>query len=424
MQWWRQAKFGMFIHWGVYSVPAGIYKGQPVTHAGEWIMRTANIPVADYAAFTQQFDPTNFNADQWVEIAKNAGMKYIVITAKHHDGFAMFHTHVDHYNIYDATPWHRDPLAELAVACRKQGIRLGFYYSEAQDWHHPGGAASNKHPEADVDAQHHWDTAQKGSFDEYVDKVDVPQVTELLSNYGPDTPAVLWWDTPIGMNPGRVEKLLPLLKLKPNIITNNRLDEHHLTGDYQTPEQKIPTNGLAGDWETCMTINGTWGYKSTDDKFKSAETLIHNLVDIASKGGNYLLNVGPTSAGEIPQPEVERLREIGRWMNVNGEAIYGASASPFGHPFDWGRCTAKTLRDKTILYLHVWNWPADGQLAVPGLKNQIAKAYLLNTNWLGRHKSLKHTSGADGTVISLPKIAPDKISTTVAVEMQGAPEIE
>lgn len=423
MQWWRQAKFGMFIHWGVYSVPAGVYKGQPVTHAGEWIMRTADIPVADYAAFTKQFDPTNFNADQWVQIAKAAGMKYMVITAKHHDGFCMFHTRVDGYNIYDATPWHRDPLAELAVACRKQGIRLGFYYSEAQDWHHPGGAAANKNPQADVDAQHHWDPAQKGSFDEYVEKVDVPQITELLSNYDPDTPAVLWWDTPIGMNPARVEKLLPLLKLKPEIITNNRLDEHHLTGDYQTPEQKIPTNGLAGDWETCMTINGTWGYKSTDEKFKSAETLIHNLVDIASKGGNYLLNVGPTSAGEIPQPEIERLQEVGQWMKVNGDSIYGTTASPFGHPFDWGRCTAKIMPDKTILYLHVWNWPADGQLNLPNLKNQVAAAYLLKSSLFGRHLALKHTSDSDGVIVTLPNTAPDKISSTVVLEIQGAPEI-
>jgi len=423
MQWWRKAKFGMFIHWGVYSVPAGIYKGQPVTHAGEWIMRTADIPVADYAAFTKQFDPTNFNADQWVKIAKDAGMKYIVITAKHHDGFAMFHTRVDHYNIYDATPWHQDSLAELAVACRKQHIRLGFYYSEAQDWHHPGGAAANKNPDADVDRQHHWDPAQEGSFDDYIDRVDIPQITELLSNYGPDTPAVLWWDTPIGMTPERVEKLLPLLKLKPDIITNNRLDDHHQTGDYQTPEQKIPADGLPGDWETCMTINGTWGYKSTDHNFKSDETLIHNLVDIASKGGNYLLNVGPTSAGEIPPPEVERLRDIGRWMNVNGDAIYGTSASPFGHPFDWGRCTAKVLPDKTILYLHVWNWPSDGQLTVPGLKNRIVKAYLLKTNWLGWHRSINHTANANGVVLSLPKTPPDKISSTVVVEIQGTPDI-
>jgi alpha-L-fucosidase len=424
MQWWRQAKFGMFIHWGVYSVPAGVYKGKPVTHAGEWIMRTADIPVAEYAEFAKQFDPTNFNAEQWVSIAKAAGMKYIVITAKHHDGFCMFHTAVDGYNIYDATPWHHDPLAELADACRKQNIRLGFYYSEAQDWHHPGGAAANKNPDADVDAQHHWDPAQKGSFDEYIEKVDVPQITELLSNYGPDTPAVLWWDTPIGMTPQRVAKLLPLLKLKPNIITNNRLDQHHLTGDYQTPEQKIPASGLDGDWETCMTINGTWGYKSTDHNFKTPEVLIHNLVDIASKGGNYLLNVGPTSTGEIPQPEVDRLQAVGKWMDVNGEAIYGTSASPFGHPFDWGRCTAKVLPDKTILYLHVWDWPADGRLVLPGLKNQVTKVYLLKPEMLGEHSSMKHASDSDGVIITLPKNPPDPISSTVAVEIQGTPDIE
>ncbi len=424
MEWWRDARFGMFIHWGLYSVPAGVYKGQPVDHAGEWIMRTANIPVAEYAAYAKQFDPTNFNAEQWVKIAKNAGMKYIVITAKHHEGFAMFHTAVDGYNIYDATPWHHDPLAELAVACRREHIKLGFYYSEGQDWHHPGGAAANKHPEADVDKEHHWDPAQEGSMDDYIDKVDVPQVRELLSNYGPDTPAVLWWDTPIGMTPDRVEKLLPLLKLKPGIITNNRLDAKHLTGDYQTPEQKIPTNGLAGDWETCMTINGTWGYKSADHNFKSDETLIHNLVDIASKGGNYLLNVGPTSTGIIPQGEVERLEQMGRWMRVNGRAIYGTSASPFGHPFDWGRCTEKTNADGTTLYLHVWNWPADGQLVVPGLKSQVVHAYLLKANWFGWHKRLRVASDSNGVVISLPKTAPDKISSTVVLKIRGAPEIE
>ena len=423
MQWWRQAKFGMFIHWGVYSVPAGVYKGQDVPGIGEWIMRNANIPVAEYAEYTKQFDPTNFDAMQWVKIAKDAGMKYIVITAKHHDGFAMFHTKVDGYNIYDATPWHHDPLAELAVACRKQGIRLGFYYSEAQDWHHPGGAAANKHADHDVDAQHHWDTAQEGSFDDYIQNVDVPHIKELLSNYGPDTPAVLWWDTPIGMTPDRVEKLLPLLKMKPAIITNNRLDSDHVTGDYETPEQKIPTNGLPGDWETCMTINGTWGYKSTDHNFKSTEALVHNLIDIASKGGNYLLNVGPTSTGIIPQPEVERLKETGKWMDVNGEAIYGTSASPFGHPFAWGRCTEKTADGQTTLYLHVWDWPKDGKLTVPGLKNQIAKAYLLKTDWLGMHKKLETMNDANGVTISVPKTAPDTISSTIVLQLRGAPDI-
>ena len=424
MQWWRDARFGMFIHWGIYSVPAGVYHGHDVSFIGEWIMRSANIPVSEYAQYATQFDPTNFDAMQWVKIAKAAGMKYIVITAKHHDGFAMFHSQVDGYNIYDASPWHRDPLAELAVACRKEGIRLGFYYSEAQDWHHPGGAAANKHPENDVDAQHHWDPAQKGNRDDYLDRVAVPQVKELLSNYGPDTPAVLWWDTPVDMTPERAAKFLPLLKLKPEIIINDRLGQNRLIGDYQTPEQHIPTNGLAGDWETCMTINDTWGYKVHDHNFKSAETLIHNLIDIASKGGNYLLNVGPTSAGEIPQPEVERLEQMGDWMKVNGDAIYGTSSSPFGHPFTWGRCTAKISPNKTTLYLHVWNWPTDGKLMVPQLKNHVVKAYLLKTNWMGRHEQLNVASAADGVVVSVPKDAPNKISSTVVLEIQGAPQID
>lgn len=412
MQWWREARFGMFIHWGVYSVPAGTYHGEQSKHIGEWIMRDFNIPVAEYADYAKQFDPVKFNAKEWVQIAKNAGMKYIVITAKHHDGFAMFHTHVDGYNIYDASPWKHDPIKELSEAARKAGLKFGVYYSEAQDWHHPGGAAAKRNAEKNIDAQNHWDPAQQGSMDDYIDKVAVPQVKELLSNYGPIS--VLWWDTPVGMTPERVAKFLPLLKLQPALITNNRLDSKHTTGDYDTPEQKIPTNGLPGDWETCMTMNSTWGYKSFDNNWKSTETILHNLIDIASKGGNYLLNVGPTSEGVIPEPSVERLKEVGAWMKVNGESIYGTTGSPFGRP-SWGRCTKKLTAKGGTLYLHVFDWPADGKLTVPSLEGKVKSARLLATG----EKLAMNVANDGQLVISVPKDAPDKISSTIKLEVQG-----
>jgi len=409
MKWWRDARFGMFIHWGVYSVPAGVWDGTNVTRSGaEWIMNRGRIPLADYEKLPAQFDPTNFNAVQWVKIAKAAGMKYIVITAKHHDGFAMFHSQASPFNIYDATPFHRDPLKELADACARAGIKLGFYYSQAQDWNHPGGAASGGH----------WDAAQDGDMDKFIDTVDIPQIKELFSNYG--KVAVIWWDTPIGMTPERAEKILPLLQMQPGIISNNRLDAKKITGDYGTPENKIPTNSLAMDWETCMTMNGTWGYRASDHKWKSTETLVRNLVDIASKGGNFLLNVGPTSLGEIPGPSVERLKEMGDWMNENGVAIYGTTRSPLPAPPSWGRVTQKG----ETLYLHVFDWPANGKIVVPGLKNKIVKAYLLQPDFLWWHKNLPTVNGADGVTVSVPKNAPNPISSTIVLELSGTPQID
>jgi len=409
MKWWRAARFGMFIHWGVYSVPAGVWDGTNVTRSGaEWIMNRGRISMADYEKLPAQFDPEKFNAKEWVAIAKNAGMKYIVITAKHHDGFAMFHSKASSFNIYDATPFKRDPLKELADACAKGGIKLGFYYSQAQDWNHPGGAASGGH----------WDPQQDGDMDQFIANVDIPQIKELFSNYG--KVAVIWWDTPIGMTPERAEKLLPLLKMQPDIISNNRLDSKKITGDFGTPENKIPTNSLATDWETCMTMNRTWGFRSYDHEWKSTGTLIRNLVDIASKGGNFLLNVGPTSEGLIPGPSVERLKEMGDWMKVNGKAIYGTAKSPLKTQPSWGRVTQKG----NTLYLHVFDWPADGRLVVPGLKNKIAKAHLLKPNFLGWHKRLVTENDADGVTISLPKAAPDKISSTIVLKLIGALEID
>ena len=397
MKWWRDARFGMFIHWGVYSVPAGVWDGTNVARSGaEWIMNRGRIPFADYQKLPAKFDPEKFNAEEWVSIAKNAGMKYIVITSKHHDGFAMFHSQASAFNIYDATPFHRDPLKELADACAKEGIKLGFYYSQAQDWNHPGGAAAGGH----------WDPAQDGDMDKFIDDVDIPQLKELFSNYG--KVAVIWWDTPIGMTPERAEKILPLLKMQPDIISNNRLDSKKITGDYGTPENKIPTNSLPGDWETCMTMNGTWGYRASDNKWKPTETLVRNLVDIASKGGNFLLNVGPTSEGLIPDPSVDRLKEIGAWMKVNGEAIYGTTKSPLKTQPTWGRVTQKG----GTLYLHVFDWPTDGKLSVPDLKDKVSSATLLANG-----TELKTSSDADGVTIQVPAEAPDKISSTIVLKL-------
>lgn len=434
MQWWREARFGMFIHWGVYAVPAGTWNGQRINRIGEWIMNRGKIPVAEYQQFAKQFNPVLYNPDEWVRVAKEAGMKYIVITAKHHDGFGLFNSKVTRWDMVDATPYGKDLLKPLAEACRKYGVKLGFYYSHAQDWNHPGGAAARKvasegwaNPDsARIDAytaanSGHWDPAQTTkTMSQYIGEIAVPQVRELLTNYGDI--AVLWWDTPTGMTDEYAVKLQALLKLQPHIITNDRLKRPNFPGDYKTPEQRIPNlSELDGrDWETCMTMNGTWGFKSYDSNWKSTETLIRNLIDIASKGGNYLLNVGPKADGTFPQESIDRLKQIGAWMKVNGESVYGTTASPL-KPLAWGRCTKKSNGKNTTLYLSVFNWPADGKLAVPGLNKEIISATLLANGVRLRTEasSSAASGGEDGTIIHLPVTSPDAIATVIKVEVKG-----
>lgn len=427
MEWWREARFGMFIHWGVYAVPAGTYNGQKINRIGEWIMNRGKIPVAEYQKFALQFNPVKYDADAWVRTAKDAGMKYIVITAKHHDGFALFNSKASKWDIVDASPYGKDLLKPLAEACRKHGVKLGFYYSQAQDWTNPGGAAARRvasegwaNPDsARIDAytaanSGHWDPAQTTkTMAQYIDEVAVPQVKELLTNYG--DVAVLWWDTPTDMTDEFAEKLNAQLKLQPHIITNDRLKRPNFAGDYTTPEQRIPKVGeIDGkDWETCMTMNGTWGYKSYDNNWKNTTALVQNLIDIASKGGNYLLNIGPKADGTIPQESIDRLKEVGDWMKVNGESIYGTKASPL-KPLAWGRCTKKEHGSNTILYLSVFDWPANGKLEVPGIKNTVTSAKLL-----GNGASVKTSSTANGITISLPDKALNPIATVIRIELKG-----
>ena len=418
MKWWRDARFGMFVHWGLYAVPAGEWEGKKIPGIGEWIMERADIPVAEYELLAQQFNPVKFNADEFVGIAKNAGMKYIVITSKHHDGFCLWDSEVTDYDIIDATPFKRDILKELSKACKKQGIKLCFYHS-IMDWHHPD-AQKPFYPNYNDSKQ------SNPNFARYVENYMKPQLKELITKYGPL--GVLWFDgewIKDWTEPQGKDLYNYVQALQPNILINNRVGkgrkgmeglnkaDQEYAGDFGTPEQQIPATGLSGvDWESCMTMNDTWGYKSYDDNWKSSKVLIQNLTDIASKGGNFLLNVGPTAEGVIPDASVERLTAIGQWMKVNRESIYGTSASPLGK-LPWGRCTAKPGK----LYLHVFDWPTNLRLEVPGLKNQVNKAYLLSDK--KRTKLSVRRELKDKIAIRIPREAPDAVNTVVVLEIKS-----
>jgi alpha-L-fucosidase len=425
MRWWREARFGMFIHWGLFSIPAGTWNGKQVPGIGEWIMNSGSIPVADYKALASQFDPTAFSAHDIVALAKSAGMKYIVITSKHHDGFAMFDSKADPFNIVTATPFHRDPIRALSDECRKQGIKLGFYYSQDQDWTAPGGAAL-KTGNHDLPS-HHWDPAQDGNFAQYLHTKAIPQLKELLSNYG-EFPVVVWFDTPTeDMTPALAGEIVALLNKYPNLIWNNRLGGGY-KGDTETPEQYIPAKGFPGrDWEACMTMNDTWGYKSYDTNFKSTETLLRNLIDIASKGGNYLLNIGPDSKGNVPPAEIERLHEVGMWLAVNGEAIYGTNPTLFGDEAGSFSSTEKNDEGKSKfipawnwrstttsnkIYIEIFAWP-NGTFHLNNVPRKVTAAYLLAD---GSKSPLKITKVANGIDIALPSQPLDSIATVLVLK--------
>jgi alpha-L-fucosidase len=365
MKWWHDARFGMFIHWGIYSVPAGKYNGEEIKGIGEWIMNTAKIPVSEYEKFGKQFNPVKFDAAEWVKTAKVAGMKYIVITSKHHDGFSMWGSKVSKYNVVDFAPYGKDPLKMLADECAKQGITLCFYHS-IMDWHNPDANSVN--------------------WAKYREKYLKPQLKELLTGYG--KLGVLWFDGEWvkEWTEDQGKDLYNWVRnLQPQIIVNNRVGKGRqgmqgmnrdtsFVGDFGTPEQEILSTSSTMAWESCMTMNDTWGFKTNDTNWKSSETLVKNLVDIVSKGGNFLLNVGPTSEGLIPSPSVERLKEMGEWIKVNGEAIYGVRQLRNYKEGDNLRYTAS----------------ADGK---------TINAFLMN--WSGRQLNIRQIKPTDGSKIKM-----------------------
>ena len=407
LKWFREARFGLFIHWGVYAVPAGIWQGKSV--GAEWIMNQGKIPVADYKAFAQNFTAAKYDPQAWAQLAADAGIKYVVITAKHHDGFTLYDSAYSDWNAVKASGAKRDLIKPLAEAVRARGLKFGTYYSQSQDWINLGGGKGRDKP---------WDEAQKqGDFDAYLKNIALPQVRELLEKFQPD---ILWWDTEYQMTSERARPFFELVLAHPNLIHNSRLGGGVL-GDFRTSEQRIPASAMQGRaLEVNMTINNSWGYRADDLNWKSAQLLIRNLSDIASKDGNYLLNVGPTAEGVIPEPEVERLLAIGRWLKVNGEAIYATRGGLYSKPLDWGRTTFKSAPGgATTLFVHIWTWPADGKILVPGVK-QAARGGRLLAN--GNAVTAAVTPA--GLVVTLPGSATDPDVSVAALEFSAPLVVE
>ena len=419
LDWWRDARFGMFIHWGLYSVPAGTWK-ESTRHA-EWIRTTAQIPLETYDKFVDEFNPVLFDADDWCKMAADAGMGYVVITSKHHDGFCLFDSAQTEFDIM-STPFKRDIMKELAEAAPKHNVRMCWYHS-IMDWHHPDYL-----PRRGWETERSSEGADMDRFREYLHS----QVSELLTNYGPI--GIMWFDgewESTWRGAYGVELYQLCLELQPDVIVNNRLGARGgmegmtgmegyaggYGGDYATPEQEIPDAVEKGlDWETCMTMNDRWGYNIHDHNFKSTTDLLQKLSDIVSKSGNFLLNVGPKPDGMFPEESVQRLSEIGDWMDVNGEAIHGTIGSPFSG-LGWGRATQKLHDDSTTIYLHVFDWPSNGKLVVPNLAGIISGARVLGGT------TAKFTTKQGEVTIDVPSEMPSKHIGVVAIDVVGRPVV-
>jgi alpha-L-fucosidase len=417
LAWWRDARFGMFIHWGVYSYAGGTWHGKPVKGYAEHIQRIMKIPGPVYRReIAGNFDPTNFDAEAWVRLAKAAGMKYIVITAKHHDGFAMWPTKVNDYNVMDATPWHHDPMKDLKAACGKYGLKFGFYYSQAYDWadtNAPGNDWDRDNPGGDkriggVD----WWTNRPEFMNQarrYVDEKAIPQLLELIHDYQPD---ILWFDTAGKLPPSENLRIMKAVRqADPNVVISGRLV--HDWGDYaDTTDRPANFPPFEGDWEGIPTTDESYGWNQNDFSYKPPSHFIQLLAKAAARGGNLLLNIGPMGNGEFDPHDVAILQGIAAWWRVNGQSIRGTTRTPL--PVQtWG----ETTRKGNTLYLHVFNWPASGHLVIGGLVSELNYAALL------ADKSVEINSQRinpfDMEIDGLPATAPDKADSVIEVRCDG-----
>lgn len=408
MAWFKEARFGMFIHWGLYAIPAGKWGNSD--RYGEWIRESAHIPVDVYEKFQPQFNPVNFRPDEWMDLAKNAGMKYVVITSKHHDGFGLFDSKLTDWDVMN-TPYGKDIMKQIAESARKKGLMPCWYHS-IMDWHHP-----------DYLPRRSWEDRPVGdaNFDRFFEYLK-GQVTELLTNYGKI--GIMWFDGEweATWNHKYGQQLYDLCRnLQPNVIVNNRVDvgrggmaglsDAGYAGDYGTPEQEVPARGLPGvDWESCITMNHNWGYNAADKNFKSTVDLIKLLVDVVSKGGNLLLNIGPKADGSFPQESVDRLKEMAVWMKTNSQAIHGTEASVFPAIEKGWRCTRKG----NSLYIHLFDQA--NTITLPGLANPVKTAAFLGGG--------KVTAKQTGTSVILSGLkSPAGPVPVVKVELVGAPKV-
>ncbi|MGN8072296.1 alpha-L-fucosidase [Mucilaginibacter sp. 22184] len=417
LTWWRDARFGIFIHWGIYSLPAGEWEGKNIGGYAEHLMRKAKIPRSTYLELAHHFDPTKFNADKWVQAAKYAGMRYLIITAKHHDGFAMYNSQVSDYNVVKQTAWKHDPMVDLAAACKKYGIKFGFYYSHAFDWEHPDAPGNDwdyQNPGGDLNlfGGRDWYDLHPELLPKavnYVDKKAIPQIKELITKYHPD---ILWFDTPQKLPLSENIRILKAIReTDPNIIVNGRLARgsgNLQLGDYKnTADRPAEFFPVIGDWEAIPTTNESYGYSKFDKSHKPVSFFIRLLAKATSRGGNLLMNIGPMGDGEFAPEDTAILQGIGRWMSKNSASIYQTTKTALPYQ-SWGVSTRKN----NLLYLHVFNWPKNGQLIVGGLKSGISKAWVLADK-----KELKF-SRLDplDVAIHLPAQAPDTSNTVIVLE--------